>query len=165
MKYVLGLLFHKEKVAEQQMFVVEGDTNLADLQGFYSGVCKVRSLLKENGFDVDVEVSLGDKPPAPIELEETTVTALAIDINFLTRTDKFEEFHKSINKEVSVKKDFLYYEAKKGRDLAYVNGWKKAVEYIWEVFDTILDRQHEIEERIKRELPFLTQEEELDEDN
>lgn len=162
LRYAQGLLYYKEKMAEKQMFIVEGDTNLADLQGFCAGVGKIRSLLDKHGFDIDVE-AFNDVPPT--ELEESTVKLLATDIVGVTGTDGFKAFHEAVNKEVSVKKDFLYHEAKKGRDLAYVNGWKKAVEYIWELFDKILERQHAIEERLKRELPFFADEEESDEDN
>jgi hypothetical protein len=49
--------------------------------------------------------------------------------------------------EIEEKKDFLFYVAKKGRDLAFVQGWRKAVEFIDKTFDLIQARAEELRQQ------------------
>lgn len=131
-------LWYLEQNAKVQLEVVEGDINLADLQGFLTGVEVVKSKLLEA--DYELEPLPNDFVDLKIEeVDEDNIFVLASQIQSkVYGSDNWNKFNELLSVEVQKKKDFLYNEAKKGRDLAFVQGWKKAVEYIEECFETII---------------------------
>lgn len=131
-------LWYLEQNAKVQLEVVEGDTNLADLQGFLTGVEVVKTKLLEADYELEplpsdfVDLKI-------VELDEDNIMILASQVQAkIYGTEEWNKFNELLSSEVQKKKDFLYNDAKKGRDLAFVQGWKKAVEYIEECFDDIV---------------------------
>lgn len=124
--------------AKRQLEVVEGDGNIADLQGFIAGVGDVEDALTANGYSFptvsEAEASEG------LDLKnigEQQALIFADDIGEITIENRWRDFLSTKKDKIEAKKNFLYMEAKKGRDLAFVGGWKKAVEYIEKAFQVI----------------------------
>lgn len=143
--YAQNKLYAKEKEAETQLLVVEGDSNVADLQGFCAGVGVIKLALSERGLSVasDEDVEL----PAVDELDELLIQTMSMEITEVEESREWQDVKDTLKTEIEQKKDFLYETAKKGRDLAYVQGWKKAVEFIDKTFDLIQARAEELRQQ------------------
>lgn len=134
MSIICGNLTLLQFEAEKNLKTVEGDSNLADLQGFIDGVN-----------DVKYEMNLGEYFPdryAMVNVEDLTQEQIAIfecAIRDFTRsTPKWESTIRHKEALIEEKKEFLFREAKKSRDLAYVTGWRHAVEYMDEYMKQIV---------------------------
>lgn len=130
-------LFNMVDDATEQMKYVEGDIKLADLQGFVAGSKDVKELLKDAGFDVlrdNERVYLEIDALTPRELEALAQEATAAD----SRWAEYERMRECLEEE---KKAFLYSdECTKGRDLAYIHAWKRAVHFIERYYSYIEQR-------------------------
>lgn len=130
-----------KEVAEQELLVVEGDSNIADLQGFCAGVRVIRSLLESNC----LPYTLDNEVQAQVEqLDPAIILVMDSDIMEIQASPEWEDFKDDLKKAIEEKKNFLYNEAKKGRDLAFVQGWKKAVSFIDAVFTKIQERAEDL---------------------
>jgi hypothetical protein len=121
--------------AVEQMKIVEGDTKLADLQGFIAGTNDAKNILIEAGFDLvpaDKREFLNLDSLDYIELAELEAQAQEKD----ERWHEYEAMRETLEKE---KKEFLYSDdCTKGRDLAYIHAWKRAVNFIERFFNKIV---------------------------
>lgn len=140
LEYAIGRLYGAKSLAEVQLEIVEGDGNLADLQGFIAGVKIVINALKENGFIFDIY----DKVTAIETFSDDEILEFSYEIVEIRSNTNWTEFLNALNEQIAKKKDFLFYEAKKGRDLAFVQGWRKAVFFIDEVFQAIEEKAEEL---------------------
>ena len=127
--------------AEQQLLIVEGDSNIADLQGFCAGVRVVGSALQENCLSYTYD---SKAQPLIEQLSESAILSFDCEIMKLQESSEWQDFKDDLKKAVEEKKNFLYNEAKKGRDLAFVQGWKKAVSFIDEIFNCIQEKADEL---------------------
>jgi hypothetical protein len=143
--YTCSHLQKKVQLAESQLEIVEGDTNLADLQGFIAGAKDVKVLLYQSGFELALDVS---SDLTPIEkLTDGSIIVFDNEISAIKNNPKWHEFMGLIADKVVEKKNFLYEDAKRGRDLVFVQGWKKAVEFIDTVFSAIIEMSGKLKEQ------------------
>jgi hypothetical protein len=125
LRVICGNLKLLQIQAETELKTVEGDSNLADLQGFIDGVR-----------DVYYEMGLSQYFPAePIKVDipdmsHETVVRYEYAAECFEELSDYQSVRDSQAKLIEAKKEYLFREAKKGRDLAYVTGWRHAVEYI-----------------------------------
>lgn len=144
--YAQKKLYAKKQEAEVQLLVVEGDSNVADLQGFCAGVETVKTAIFDNGFEV-ARLEEHEQIDKVNELDEAVVIEYSMDISHIELNPLWQGVGDFLKNEIADKKDFLYNTAKKGRDLAYVQGWKKAVEFINTIFDKIQARADEVRQQ------------------
>ena len=130
------------KHAEIQLKIVEGDSALADLQGFLLGAENLRANAIEAGilecFDF-VEI---DKAETTLidEMKVSEISTYCDEIETLKASAGWESFQNIRREQIEEKKEFLFNKAKKGRDLVYIQGWKKAVYFIDKYFNEIKSR-------------------------
>lgn len=144
--YAQKKMYEKKAEAELQLLIVEGDSNVADLQGFCAGVEVVKTAIDDNGFEV-ARLESHEQLDAVDELDEAVILEYSMDISRLELNPLWLGVGDYLKEEIAKKKDYLYESAKKGRDLAYVQGWKKAVEFINKTFDLIQARADAIRQQ------------------
>jgi hypothetical protein len=145
LRTVCGNLKLLQMQAETELKTVEGDSNLADLQGFIDGVK-----------DVFYEMPLSKYfPENPVKVEPADLTPDQLDRYVSAIGDwegqRFSDERRNQKELIEKKKEYLFREAKKSRDLAYVTGWRHAVEYINEYFFQI----EELYKNIAEENPLF----------
>lgn len=131
--------------AEAKLQVEEKGNNVADLQGFCAGIRAFKSKAKEAGFNIppalfdtanrmtpwiqEIENSeSGENAECDLALEELTEFSRQLDE--LSYGEKYSNLEKSMQEEIKKKKDYLYGEAKNGRDLFWVRGWDRGFSWV-----------------------------------
>lgn len=131
--------------AEAKLQVEEKGNSVADLQGFCAGIRQFKSKAKEAGFDIppalfdtanrmtpwiqEIENSeSGENAECDLALEELTEFSRQLDE--LSYGENYSNLEKSMQEEIKKKKDYLYGEAKNGRDLFWVRGWDRGFSWV-----------------------------------
>lgn len=143
-------LFNLADEAVEQMKIVEGDIKLADLQGFCAGVEQVKELLLGAGYRIiSNSERLYDMPLDRMDIIELISLENEID----EPDDRWVLFCENRKQLETEKKEFLYSEeCTKGRDLAFIHAWKRAVNYIDRFYLAIQNMAEK--ERVKGPLLF-----------
>ena len=137
---------HAAHEAEARLQVEEKSNSVAELQGFCAGIRNFKSAVNKAGFIVSPALfdtanrmkpwieQIADKES---EDDIDTECNLALDVltefsrvlDLLTASDSYTALEEIIQNEIKAQKDFLYNEAKAGRDLFWVRGWHRG--FIW----------------------------------
>lgn len=144
MKIAQSNLFELADEACENMKIVEGDIKLADLQGFVAGRRDIEKMLFNAGFEIVID---GDWEAISLDaLSDVELLMLAQEADEAdSRWHEFENMREQMERE---KKEFLYSdECTKGRDLAYIHAWKRAVHFIERFYSEIKDRAEKEREK------------------
>lgn len=136
---------HAAHEAEVHLQVEEKSNSVAELQGFCAGIRNFKSAANKAGFvvppalfdtanrmepwvrRVDSEEDDGDME---CTLEPDALTEFSRILDVLTTSDSYIALEEAIQSAIKAKKDFLYSEAKAGRDLFWVRGWHRGFTWI-----------------------------------
>lgn len=143
-----------EQLAEDaalDLRTTEGDSNIAELQGFCCGAELVQKMLLQAGFEAIDDKSVYLRQIESFDYDELCL--LVEQAEDVQKTPEWESFLTVRADAISEKKDFLYCECKKGRDLAFIKGWKKSVEYVDKYFSALIEK-HQKETEAGQPLPF-----------
>lgn len=131
--------------AEAKLQVEEKGNSVAELQGFCAGIRQFKTKAAESGFDIPQALFDTANRMSPwiqeidnSESDENTECYLDIDaltefsrlLDELSSSENFSDLEKSMLDEIKKKKDYLYGEAKNGRDLFWVRGWDKGFNWV-----------------------------------
>lgn len=124
---------------------------LANLQGQLAGAKKFLRLLHESfpGFRVIPGPKDDEGKVIPFNLVELSYEALRtleVDVDLLTTSTEYNALDKYVNHEIESKKEFLFYQAEKGRDLEFTHGFRDGFLHYR---DIIKDIRYEAETRSK----------------
>jgi hypothetical protein len=137
MKLAQSNLFELADRAAEDMKFIEGDTKLADLQGFCAGTETAKELLQAAGFEIIADEDRECANVSNMSLAE--LMPYEAGVLEITGTKEWVDFLDKVEDAEAEKKEFLYSEeCTKGRDLAFVHGWKKAVRHINRTLQAIL---------------------------
>lgn len=131
--------------AEAKLQVEEKGNSVADLQGFCGGIREFKRKANEAGFDIPpvlfdtanrmtpwIQVidnsESGDNEECVLELDALKEFSRLLDE--LTKSEKYAVLEESMQEAIKQKKDFLYGEAKSGRDLFWVRGWYRGFTWV-----------------------------------
>lgn len=131
--------------AEAKLQVEEKGNSVADLQGFCAGIRQFKSKAKEAGFDIppalfdtanrmtpwiqEIDNSeSGDN--SECDLDFNALTEFSRQLDELSYSENYSNLEKAMLEEVKNKKDYLYGEAKNGRDLFWVRGWDRGFNWV-----------------------------------
>ncbi len=140
LEYAVSSLNATKKLAEVQLEIVEGDSNLADLQGFITGAKRVINTLDQVGYTLE----LAEHVLKIENYSDDEIIKFDFEIDAFKTEERWQDFQSKLDEKIAKKKDFLFYEARKGRDLAYIQGWRKAIFFIHEIFDLIQEKAKEL---------------------
>lgn len=147
---------------EASLQTEESNQKIAELQGKCAGHRSFMQALHEVGYpdyrdmqEKEVPI-IGEDSSQPLEFEQ--LCSLSANIDELKGTKRYSDLTLNINKKVNEKKDWLYYQANKGRDLFFINGWHNSMELISNWMNHIKD-MYEMEKQKKEKdkqekLPF-----------
>lgn len=150
---VMSVLSYLKEVdtAEVTHLKSEENTNkIAEAQGIIAGNSLLRDTIK-NRF-LGYNSNLPDLPNYPTwaNMPLYSLDAYCDSLKEVLHSQEYEEMQESIRKSFETKKEWLFNEAEKGRDLVFIKGWKKAMES----FDKVIDDIQENRDKRKAELPF-----------
>lgn len=131
--------------AEAKLQVEEKGNNVADLQGFCAGIRSFKSKVKEVGFDIQPALfdtanrmtpwiqeidnsESGENKECDLDLD--ALTEFSRQLDELSYGENYSNLEKSMQEEIKKKKDYLYGEAKNGRDLFWVRGWDRGFNWV-----------------------------------
>ena len=158
--FMLQQLNYKAHDKEAVLQCEESGSKVANLQGFLAGVREYKTNLRNNGWEFDIKYDGTEERKIPyfnddgcsIELFE--LRGLISDIDELTDTADWESFKELWQDAVDWKKDWLFFNSEKGRDLHFAKGWYEAMRTI----DNTIERLHrefeEAEKKAAESLPF-----------
>ena len=66
------------------------------------------------------------------ELNLNTLTTFSIMLDELTHSPEYITLRDKMTERIKAKKDFLYAEAERGRDLFWIHGWNKGFNWVEE---------------------------------
>lgn len=151
-KILYGQMLYVATKDQAALLCEESGTKIAELQGYCAGVKKFSELLQKvdyNTTDVEETEPWADQDdPLPIKKLEKIVAML----DELEEDPVWELLVKYQEEEIEAKKNTLYYESEKGRDLYFIKAWHKAITQI-DTWAADMKAQYEI--RIRTEGPEL----------
>ena len=138
---------HAAHEAEAKLQVEEKGNSVADLQGFCAGIRAFKHCASEAGFTIQPSLfdtanrmtpwvqaisdgDGGESDDTDCSLELDALRAFSATLDELTRSEEYEELDKAMQEEIRKKKDYLYGEAKAGRDLFFVRGWHRGFTWV-----------------------------------
>lgn len=136
---------HAAHEAEAHLQVEEKSNSVAELQGFCAGIRNFKSAANKAGFIVPPTLfdTANRMEPWVQQIDNSedgvdTECNLALDVlnefsrilDSLTASDSYTALEETIQSEIKAKKDFLYSEAKAGRDLFWVRGWHRGFTWV-----------------------------------
>ena len=130
------LLNNEKCIKETDLLIIEGDTKLSETQGFINGVSQTEQLLYSAGFEL-LYKSLDLKSCKVVDLSEKEIYELYNSVDSIKSSRKYDEYRQHLQEAIEGKKNYLFNDAKKGRELNFVIGWKKAIFFIDKVFSDI----------------------------
>ncbi len=142
---------HAAYEAEERLLVEEKGNAVAFLQGFCAGIRDFKSVSNDAGLAVPPRLfdaanrqtpwirttdNGSDNPSrgidgdevCPLGLDELRVYSAQLDE--LTGTAHYAMLEESIQKEINIKKNYLYVQAKTSRDLFWTHGWHKGITWV-----------------------------------
>ena len=162
MKKLIMYINHEVKVLEAQLQTEESGTKIAVIQGKLAGYNSMISILNEientdfktikESATIPCRYDDEDKRWFCIEKDFDIVLGLQVIFNSVEKT--LEQFNKLGQEKINHKKDYLFYEAEKGRDLHFVKGWFFMFKILNDWKEAI-DKQYEyLSEEKRSSLPF-----------
>lgn len=136
---------HAAHEAEAHLQVEEKSNSVAELQGFCAGIRNFKSAANKAGFIVPPALfdTANRMEPWVQQIDNSedgvdTECNLALDVlnefsrilDSLTASDSYTSLEEAIQSAIKAKKDFLYSEAKTGRDLFWVRGWHRGFTWV-----------------------------------
>lgn len=162
MKRLMPYFNHEIKVLEEQLQTEESGTKVAIIQGKLAGfrsMIKILNDIEEFNLNTITETK---EIPCKYENEYKAWacnsvdfdTVLGLKILFNDLADKITLFNQMGEKNINHKKDYLFYEAEKGRDLHFVKGWYFAFNIMNEWQQAIFCQYDHLSKNKKQELQF-----------
>lgn len=134
---------HAAHEAETKLQVEESGNKIADLQGFCAGIRNFKSVAKSAGFDIPptifdtanrmtpwVQVAENQDGDTTCDLALSLLRIFLTQLDLLAKTKEYEALGAGIQAETNSKKNWLFNEAKSGRDLYWVRGWKRGFSWV-----------------------------------
>lgn len=151
-KILYGQMLFKASKKKARLLCEESGSIIAELQGYCAGVNRFTELLETTGFrtnDTEEQEPWEDfDDPLPLKKLGTVVAQL----KELERDPAWEILKIAQGTEIEARKNKLYYESEKGRDLYFTKAWHKAITQI-DTWAADMKAQYEI--RIRTEGPEL----------
>lgn len=169
---------HEAHRVEAVLQVEDKGNNIANLQGFCAGIRDFKSVANDAGFNIIpalfdtanrmtpwiVVIDNGDEEEDgdhECELDLNTLTTFSIMLDELTHSPEYITLRDKMTERIKAKKDFLYAEAERGRDLFWIHGWNKGFNWVEEQIKELHHwkeiKQQKAERRAREkasELPF-----------
>ena len=152
------------ELAEAKLQSEENGSKIANLQGYCKGKNTYAVLLKEIGFNIDLNfdktcfISVDEAGVSCCSLSFSELSKINSEIDELEEDDDYKNLLKMIEEKVNERKNKLFYDSEKGRDLYWCKGWYEAItkiEYwIKELRFFYNVNKQKIEKAKKEELPF-----------
>lgn len=142
---------------EARLQVEESGASIAKMQGYLAGQRKYGTLLMAAGYDFDYRRDTEREQPWVDDDDRPDFDDLKyihLQHQELTISEEYKKLQDLVQQEVEQKKDFLFYQSDKSRDMPWCKGWYSAMVQI-ENWLTTLENSFELGKRIKaQELPF-----------
>ena len=152
-------LNYTAREAEIALQSEENGSKIAKLQGFLAGVLEYKEVLAQSGYAIDEKYFGTQECKLPYKHNDFTdslgeLREIVSDIDDLTESPDYKAFSNKLDFRIEGRKNDLFYNSDKGRDLYFVKGWHAAVTNI---DDTII-RLHALLDAMEKEkeetLPF-----------
>src|SRR5574344_868751 len=152
------------ELAEARLQSEENGSKIANLQGFCKGQNIYAMLLKGTGFNMDLSfdktcfISVDKNGAECCNLSFSELSKINSEIEELEDDDDYKNLLKAIEEKVNERKNKLFYDSEKGRDLYWCEGWYEAITKIeyWikelRFFHNV--NKQKIDKAKKEELPF-----------
>lgn len=157
---LLEQLNSKAYEKEVLLQVEESGNKVALLQGFLAGTQKYKSLMRENGYTFDIKYDGTTERGNPYfeddscTLEIFEMRAILLDFDELAATNGYKKFKELLSNAIDKRKDLLFYESEKGRDLHFTKGWYAAITYIDELIERLTSELEDRDKVAAESLPF-----------
>ena len=152
-------------ISKAKLAVEENASKIAFLQGYIGGVENYKKLLTQAGFILDIKYFDTEERgnfyyiDTKCNLNKDELRVAISSIKEVTESADFEDFVKEWNEAIRIKKDFLFYDSEKGRDLHFCKGWYKAMNQINTYVQYLENDLVFMEKKAAEELPFENNEE------
>ena len=157
-------LVETTELAEARLQSEENGSKIANLQGYCKGKKTYSMLLRDTGFNIDLSfdrtcfISVDENGAECCNLSFSELSKINSEIEELEDDDNYKNLLKVIEEKVNERKNKLFYDSEKGRDLYWCKGWYEAItkiEYwIKELRFFYNVNKQKIEKAKKEELPF-----------
>lgn len=150
MKRLIPYINHEMRILEAALQTEESGTKIASIQGTLAGYKSMISLLNEIEITDFKIIKESEKLPCTYKPDMQRWVCLSDDFDtvyqlhsiFRDVEEKLKRFNELGEEKVKQKKDWLFYEAEKGRDLHIVKGWFFAFKVLNDWKEAI-DKQYE----------------------
>lgn len=144
---------------EEKLQIEESGSEIAWAQGFIAGTADYKNLLVTAKYRIDSELYntqvntalFYENGVCLLDLEE--LRDVMSDVEELTDSGMYKSIKKIWDDTVAEKKDFLFYNSKKGRDLYFCKGWYAAMNFVGSTI-TKLENDLAKKEKEKKEMLF-----------
>lgn len=157
-------LVETTEFAEARLQSEENGSKIANLQGYCKGKNVYVMLLKEIGFNIDLSydracfISVDENGAKCCDLSFSELETINSEIEELEDDNDYKNLLKMIEEKVNERKNKLFYDSEKGRDLYWCKGWYEAISkieyWIKELRFFYNVNKQKIEKAKKEELPF-----------
>lgn len=148
MERLLPYLNHEAKILEAKLQTEESGTKVAIIQGKLSGYRAMLEIIKNIAYTTTLYSDKTEEIPCKFDekIQKWVCDCQDFDVvlklkNILVNLeDDLKMFNKFAQEKIDKKKDWLFYQAEKGRDLHFVKGW-------WFMFNILNDWKEAIEKQ------------------
>lgn len=145
------------KQKEARLQIEENATEIAKMQGYLAGFRKYGTIIMTAGFDYDYRVNIATECPW-VDDDKAPDYSELLQIHLMNSELQKNETYKAmavlLESEIDQKKDFLFYQSEKSRDMHWCKGWYQAISQVEGWIET-LENSYELETKRKSEsLPF-----------
>lgn len=150
--------------AEAKLQSEENGSKIANLQGYCNGKRTFALLLRDTGFNIDLSydracfIGVDETGAECCDLSFSELETINSEIEELEDDNDYKNLLKLIEEKVNERKNKLFYDSDKGRDLYWCKGWYEAISkieyWIKELRFFYNVNKQKIEKAKKEELPF-----------
>ena len=152
-------LNYTAREAEIALQSEENGNKIAKLQGFLAGVLEYKEAMAQSGYALDEKYFSTQECKMPYKNDDfaegfAKLRDIVSDIDDLTESPIYKSFTDKLALCLEGRKNDLFYNSDKGRDLYFVKGWHKAITKTSDTIDSLHALLDVMEKEKEETLPF-----------